>query len=52
LQLLPGLGDTLSVVRVDDEDDALGVLEVCGGIVGDEATRSSGMQTHSVATVA
>jgi hypothetical protein len=28
LTLFSGLGDTLSVVRVDDEDDALGVLEV------------------------
>lgn len=31
LTLLTGLGDTLSVVRVDDEDDTLGVLEVCRG---------------------
>lgn len=29
LQLLAGLGNTLSVVRVDDEDNSLGVLEVC-----------------------
>lgn len=28
LQLLAGLGDTLAVVRVDHEDDTLGVLEV------------------------
>lgn len=26
---LASLGDTLSVVRVDDKDDTLGVLEVC-----------------------
>lgn len=29
LQLLASLGNTLSVVRVDDEDNSLGVLEVC-----------------------
>lgn len=28
LQLLPGLNDTIAIVRVDDEDDTLGVLEV------------------------
>lgn len=28
LQLLPGLDDTIAVVGVNDEDDALGVLEV------------------------
>lgn len=29
LELLAGLRNTLSVVRVDDEDDTVGVLEVC-----------------------
>ena len=29
LKLFPGLGDTLPVVGVDDEDDTLCVLEVC-----------------------
>lgn len=28
LQLLAGLDDTVAIVAVDDEDDALGVLEV------------------------
>lgn len=28
LTFLTGLGDTLSVIRVDDEDDTLGILEV------------------------
>lgn len=28
LQLLPSLDDTIAIVRIDDEDDALGVLEV------------------------
>lgn len=28
LQLLASLGNTIPIVRVDDEDDALGVLEV------------------------
>jgi hypothetical protein len=29
LTLLAGLSDTLTVVGVNDEDDTLGVLEVC-----------------------
>ena len=36
--LLAGLRNTLPVVRVDDEDDALGVLEVCG--IGARVRRS------------
>lgn len=28
LELLPGLNDTVAIVAVDNEDDALGVLEV------------------------
>ena len=32
LQLLAGLRDTFPVVGVDDEDDALRVLEVCGRV--------------------
>jgi hypothetical protein len=34
LTLLAGLSDTLPVVRVDDEDDTLGVLEVYMGQFG------------------
>jgi hypothetical protein len=30
LTLLPGFGDTLPVVGVNDEDNTLSVLEVCG----------------------
>lgn len=33
LTLLAGLSDTLPVVRVNDEDDTLGVLEVCVALV-------------------
>lgn len=29
LTLLPGLGNSVPIVRVDNEDDTLGVLEVC-----------------------
>jgi hypothetical protein len=29
LTLFSCLGDTLSIVRVDDEDDTLSVLEIC-----------------------
>jgi hypothetical protein len=39
LQLLARLRDTLSVVRVDDEDNALRVLEVCSHATPSAATR-------------
>jgi len=40
LQLLTSLGNTLSIVRIDNKDDTLGVLEVCS--VMRNATRTSG----------
>ena len=43
LQLLAGLRDTFPVVGVDDEDDALRVLEVCGRV----RERAAGAQAEA-----
>ena len=41
LELLACLGHTLTIVRVDDEDDTLGVLVVCALVRGDAQAKNS-----------
>jgi hypothetical protein len=47
LELLARLRDTFPVVRIDDENDALGVLEVCEGEESGESRHGADKRPRS-----